>query len=537
MKAIGYSSLTLAMLASFGTAHAAGLDRSGQDITAFLQDGTYAEVTYTYLKADITGKDTAGNVVGNISKPYDFFRYGVKADVNDTISVGVLYDEPFGALVEYQGDNDFTGSANKVAAGVIAVASSQARQDEIAEKVQTLKDSLAKTKADQKKVKSMTPEWRQYQQDIQAYQAMVGLLNGVQRNLKKVADAQAAGATPELISEGIKADLANSKTNDIARWAIGVTTKALADKTLSPSTHQEIAQRFKEFADSGETLKKAPEILDLLTADNGNTNVSVKANSLTGLVGAKFGGMQVYGGPAFQRLEGDIHLRGNAYQRATNYNATISPSHALGWVAGLAYSKPEIALKASLTYRSKIDHKADINEVLPLAVMRQIPTDQSNTLKVQTPESFNLDFQTGLSAKHRLLGTAKVRYVPWSKFKVAPPLYSGLAQTNLVSYDKDQWSAEVGLGKQVNDKLAVQGSVGWDSGAGNPTTSLGPVNGYYSVGLGTKYSITPNWALSAGAKYLKFGNATAQLPTKVEVGDFRDNDGYAVGVKLSYQGK
>lgn len=37
-----------------------------------------------------------------------------------------------------------------------------------------------------------------------------------------------------------------------------------------------------------------------------------------------------------------------------------------GWLAGAAYQIPEIALRASVTYRSEIDHKVDINENLSL---------------------------------------------------------------------------------------------------------------------------------------------------------------------------
>ena len=60
---------------------------------------------------------------------------------------------------------------------------------------------------------------------------------------------------------------------------------------------------------------------------------------------------------------------------------------------------------------------------------------------------------------------------------------------------------------------------------------------YYSVGLGAKYNVTPEWAVSAGGKYLWFGDAKGQLPTQKLVGDFQDNDGYILGMKLSYQGK
>ena len=39
--------VALAALSAASIASAAGLDRSGQDITAFLQDGTYAETVYS----------------------------------------------------------------------------------------------------------------------------------------------------------------------------------------------------------------------------------------------------------------------------------------------------------------------------------------------------------------------------------------------------------------------------------------------------------------------------------------------------------
>ena len=83
--------------------------------------------------------------------------------------------------------------------------------------------------------------------------------------------------------------------------------------------------------------------------------------------------------------------------------------------------------------------------------------------------------------------------------------------------------------------MAVSGSLGWDSGAGNPTTSLGPIEGYYSVGAGAKFNMTENWALSAGGKYLMFGDAKGSIPNNKVVSNFEDNDGYVLGVKLSYQ--
>ncbi len=47
-------------------------------------------------------------------------------------------------------------------------------------------------------------------------------------------------------------------------------------------------------------------------------------------------------------------MRGQAYTIFNGYDATIKETGDIGWLAGFAYQIPEIALKASLTYRSEI---------------------------------------------------------------------------------------------------------------------------------------------------------------------------------------
>lgn len=399
---VAITAFTIASVAS-----AAGLDRSGQDITAFLQDGLYAEASYTYLDADVTGTDASGHSIDDIAESYDFFRYGVKADINDTFSVGVLYDEPFGASADYRGNNNF-----------------------------------------------------------------------VDQN-------------------------PNSPRN-------------------------------------GE-----------------GTNVEVRTESITGIVGAKLGAnknFQLYGGPVAQRVQADVKLRGLSYGPANGYTTHVSADQDYGWLAGIAYSKPEIALKAALTYRSEIEHNSQASESYPLATIIggsippvaggpfAFPTNRSSDIEITTPKSVNFDFQTGINPT--TLATAKVRWVPWSDFAIVPSLYNEVSTANpayrpdglpLVSYDKDQWVVELGLAKRLTPALAVTGNIGWDSGAGDPVTSLGPIEGYYSAGLGAKYNVTENWAISAGGKYLWFGDAQGQIPSKNIVGDFEDNEGYALGLKLSYQ--
>lgn len=455
----GYKALSLAVFSTLiaTAAQAAGLDRSGQDVTAFLQDGTYAETVYTYIDANVTGKDTAGKDTGDIAEAYDFFRYGVKADINDTFSVGVLYDEPFGAAIKYDGNSNFVADKNATAT-VFAQAISQATKAQ-------LNDSFT-----------------------------------YRRAIKPVLDSVKSPQRALAVASTLETNSAQAKP--------------IADRLRAAAAHAE-------------------------ATDGQKTNVEIRTNNLTMLVGAKLGAnknFQIYGGPVAQRVKGEVHLRGPAYQVMTGYDAKIATDTQLGWAAGLAFYKPEIALKAALTYRSEIEHDSEIAETIPVTGYVG-----KKDFKVTLPDSWNLDFQTGVNPTTLL--TAKVRYVPWSDFDIRPTQYTETTKLRypqglpIISYDKDQWSAEVGLGKRVSDRLAVSGAVGWDSGAGNPASSLGPIKGYYSLGLGARYNVTPEWSLSLGGKYFKFGDAQAQLPTKDTVGNFDSNDGYALGVKLAYHAK
>ena len=484
--------VAIATLSVASMTNAAGLDRSGQDITAFLQDGTYAEAVYTYIDADVSGFDNArvatddagyvkGKATGDIAESYDFFRYGVKTDINDTFSVGILYDEPFGAAAAYSGDNNFTGSPTAAIDGLIS----------------------------QQKIPGITN---------------AGSLNAY---VESIQDDLAAGR--EQVRQAEAALAANPALESLLRPQIEAGKAQIA---------------------AGEQLGALNDYANAQLANTEGTNVEVRSESLTAILGAKFGAnkeFQIYGGPVAQRIKADVRLRGSAYGPATNYTSHVSPDQDYGWLAGVSYSKPEIALKAALTYRSEIDHSMNIYErypIAPIASGGKLPEIQTTNMEITTPKSVNFDFQTGINPT--TLATAKVRWVPWSDFAITPPLYNAVSKTNdlykdnglnLVDYEDDQWQVELGLAKRIAPALAVSGTVGWDSGSGDPTTSLGPIDGYYSVGLGAKYNVTPEWAVSVGGKYLWFGDAKGKLPTQQIVGDFQDNDGYILGVKLSYQGK
>ena len=399
-----HSAILLSLIPATAT-FAAGLDRSGQSISAFLQPGNYAEAGLSVLDPDVQGKDNAGNKVSDMGEDYYFPAAAIKIQATDQISLGLLYDQPFGADSQYAPESNAFATVN------------------------TNKGTL----------------------------------------------------------EG--------------------------------------------------------------------TSVEVKTNSITALIGYQpNANWNVYAGPVYQTVKAKVSLRGTAYkgpQVLGGYDIDLKENEAYGWLAGFAYSIPEIALKAAVTYRSEIKHELDTTETFRFGTdgalyipaftgtaLGKTVTPTYHKAEITTPQSVNIDLQSGVAKN--TLAFANIRWVHWDQFAVKPAYLSQLTgaltgkQQNLVDYSDDQWSATVGLGHKFNAKWSGTAAVGWDSGAGNPVTTLGPVEGYWSVGLGGQYSPAENYFIQAGVKYFWLGDADAQTGGAV-AGSFEDNTAFGYGMKIGYR--
>ncbi|OTG99242.1 OmpP1/FadL family transporter [Acinetobacter sp. ANC 4973] len=370
-----HSAILLSLIPTTAT-FAAGLDRSGQSISAFLQPGNYAEAGISVLDPEVQGKDIAGNKVSDMGEDYYFPAAAIKIQATDKISLGLLYDQPFGADSQYAPESNAFG-----------------------------------------------------------------------------------------------------------------------------------------FAGEG-------------------TGVEVKTNNITALIGYQpTENWNIYAGPVYQTVKANVSLRGAAYggpAAVGGYDIALKEDDAYGWLAGFAYVIPEIALKAAVTYRSEIKHDVETFETFGLGKL----VFPSSTTEITTPQSVNLDLQSGIAKD--TLAFANIRWVHWSQFAVTPNVLKEKSKNNLIDYSDDQWSATVGLGHKFNAKWSGTAAVGWDSGAGNPVTTLGPVEGYWSVGLGGQYSPAENYFIQAGVKYFWLGDAQAQTGGRV-AGSFEDNTALGYGMKIGYR--
>ena len=178
--------------------------------------------------------------------------------------------------------------------------------------------------------------------------------------------------------------------------------------------------------------------------------------------------VKLFGGVRAQRLDARA-----AISFVDNYQVDAEKKWAWGYLVGAAYEKPEIALRVALTYHSAIDYDLDTTETIDT-----LPVAVNDTTNVTTPQSVQLDFQTGVAPKTLVFGY--IRWVDWSEFAISPPLYeqaiTGLIGTPrpLVDYADDWWTYNLGLGRQLTDQLAGSLSLTYEPSVGGIMTSLGP---------------------------------------------------------------
>lgn len=245
-----------------------------------------------------------------------------------------------------------------------------------------------------------------------------------------------------------------------------------------------------------------------------------QTDAITALLRYKFdGGFSAIGGIRAQRLTGNV-----AVPAAAGYETDIDADIAFGYVLGVAWEKPEIAARVSLTYNSKVSHSLSQTESANLAP--PAVTTQNTNSDVETPQSVNLDFQTGVAPKTLLFGS--IRWVDWPQSVYAPPLYTSITSTNLLDYDDDTFTYSLGLGYQFNDAFSGAVTVGYETSTGSSVSDLGPTDGFWSVGLGGTYTIEQA-KISGGVRYTDIGDATTNNNA-----NFSGNSAWSVGFQITY---
>lgn len=279
-----------------------------------------------------------------------------------------------------------------------------------------------------------------------------------------------------------------------------------------------------------------------------------KSRQATALLRYKFDqGFSVYGGLKYVRSRPTIRIpdtliRGGVAAVAANPATppaqaaqasalAASPAGALGYTAngdwdgqfagilGVAYERPDIALRVGLTYESGYTHKFGTTETMPAVAGH--PAFAPSTTRIKMPQSVTLDFQTGIAKDTLLFGS--LRWAEWSVWEVRPRGYEALFSSNITDFKDDVWSWRLGLGRKINDNFSVFARVGYEKSNGGVFSRLAPLDGRKSIGIGGTYT-KDNMKITAGLEYHKIGSAVDASGTY-----FEGNDAVAFGLTVGYR--
>lgn len=317
----------------------------------------------------------------------------------------------------------------------------------------------------------------------------------------------------------------NVDGNDVAAFGGGYSGDVGGNYSLLGFAYKQDFNDKLSFAVIGDQPFGADVVYGAGSVALGGTSAQAKSYALTGIMRYKFdGGFSAHAGLRAQRAEGQIDLRGLAYGGVNGYSVDLAPDMGYGYLVGVAYEKPEIALRVALTYNSAVKHEFDTVETLG-GVIGTSPTE------VETPQSVNLDFQSGIAKDTLIFGS--IRWAEWSEFQINPPTFTTLTGSGLVDLDNTvTWT--LGVGRRFNENWAASLSFQYEK-EGDPLVSpLSPTNGRMGVTLGTSYT-KDNMKISVGINYTKLGDASPETGTPdVARANFTDNHSVGIGFKIGY---
>ena len=261
------------------------------------------------------------------------------------------------------------------------------------------------------------------------------------------------------------------------------------------------------------------------------TVAKVESDATTALLKYKTSDvLSVYGGITNQSVKASLDSKlayGTTAGALLNYNLTSNTSSATGYLAGVAFSKPEIAMRVALTYHATVKHTLDIQETCSSVAGLCGPT-AATKMNFNMPSAYNLDFQTGIAANTLLFGS--IRRANWTETKLVGGLYPG--QT-IKEYTNDTTVYSIGLGRKLNDQWSVAGTYGWEKATGEQGGPLGPTDGNENYGVGVTYT-ADQLSVTLGARMVNFGD-TDVWAASAEQAQMKDNTGLITALKLAYK--
>lgn len=246
---------------------------------------------------------------------------------------------------------------------------------------------------------------------------------------------------------------------------------------------------------------------------------------------------RLLGGLSYQELSGyqtKIVPEGTAFGGAERIATLDVDDRSYGWRLGAAYEVPELALRASLVYQSRVKYNLSgtIDGLMPVSL--NVDSD------VSLPQSLEFKFQTGIAPDWVAL--ASVKWTDWKDIQVVPfglsndvapamGLIKGTVVTALDLKFRDGWTVSGGVAHKFNDQWSGAATVTWDRGTTTGWTSQTDV---WLFGAGANYKATDHLdiKLSGALGLLKSG----VFHDKISTSDFGTDlvKAFSIAAKLKF---
>ena len=92
----------VALLATTAIATAGGVERSNQSMSILFEEGTYAELSFSHVRADVSGVSSATTFSsGDVATDYNNYALRYRQDITDNLSFALILENHIGADVTY----------------------------------------------------------------------------------------------------------------------------------------------------------------------------------------------------------------------------------------------------------------------------------------------------------------------------------------------------------------------------------------------------------------------------------------------------
>ncbi|MBS1303638.1 hypothetical protein [Loktanella sp. SALINAS62] len=457
-------------------ASAGGIDRTLNNYAVLFEDGNYTELSFAFVRPDVSGDYPVnrpafdGGSTGTMSEDFNTAAFSLKYALNDKFDLGMFVNQPFGANASYP-DGPYQGLSAEWDSNQIAL--------------------------------------------VLKYQATPNV--SVYGGLRSIESRANIVIPNRLVALPLASVLGARAT------AQGEAAAALGDKARSLG---ELAtQQGAEALVLGATAT---------TIEEGEAAAALGATAIAnGEEATRLGAEATAQGDAARALGAqataiaDSAFNDSPTDGPYTYTANTEKDRATSYILGVAYERPEIALRVALTYESGYTHKFVTSENIDA-----LPAAQINTVtEVDMPDVFTLDFQSGVAADTLVFGS--IRHATWSDWEVRPAGYQAVTGLRVTGIDSDVTTYRLGVGRQITEDFSAFARVTYEKGNGDVLSRLAPTDGSTAFGVGGTYNYDA-FKITGGVEYITFGDGLDNENEALAV-SFNDNDALAVGLSVGYR--